>query len=285
LLTPAQREDLRLWNGRIDLLDRVKFARRYALLTVVATGLGLTGFVAGLIEMPPFILAPIVPAYFSVKLWRRSRSLRDSGLKLRRVYVMLRARWALPMPLPMPSDKQLLKLASRELLESHHGGVIRRAMEDRLAISAVLASMSKADRALLPDVEPTAKALVERVAELAQNLHQLERDIDPRMRHELDRHVPERVIEGASPEGQRRLVLITRQRATFDELVERHAVLKGQRESALLALGNLRLDLIKFRSCGLQSALSDVSTATQEARALTRDIVAALEAAAEVRSL
>jgi serine/threonine-protein kinase len=56
-------------------------------------------------------------------------------------------------------------------------------------------------------------------------------------------------------------------------------------DNAGLALGNLRLDLIKFRSSGLESALTDVSTATQEARALSREIGAALEAAAEVRGL
>lgn len=52
-----------------------------------------------------------------------------------------------------------------------------------------------------------------------------------------------------------------------------------------LALGNLRLDLIKLRSSGLQSAMSDVSTATQEVRALSRDIDVMLEAVAAVRGL
>src|SRR6185503_7670802 len=35
-LTPAQRDDLRLWHGRVNLLDRVKAARWYALFTVAA---------------------------------------------------------------------------------------------------------------------------------------------------------------------------------------------------------------------------------------------------------
>jgi serine/threonine-protein kinase len=87
------------------------------------------------------------------------------------------------------------------------------------------------------------------------------------------------------PETRRRLALCRRQRGTLEELVQHRAVLMRQLESAGLALGNLRLDLIKFRSSGGQSALSDVSTATQEARALSRDIGTMLEAAAEVRSL
>jgi serine/threonine-protein kinase len=50
-------------------------------------------------------------------------------------------------------------------------------------------------------------------------------------------------------------------------------------------LGSLRLDLVKFQASGLQSALTDVSMATQEARALSRDIEVLLDAAAEMRSL
>jgi hypothetical protein len=61
--------------------------------------------------------------------------------------------------------------------------------------------------------------------------------------------------------------------------------LARQLESAGLALGNLRLDLVKLRSSGLQSALTDVSTATQEARALSREIGILLESAAEAGKL
>jgi serine/threonine-protein kinase len=91
--------------------------------------------------------------------------------------------------------------------------------------------------------------------------------------------------ERASPEGERRLSLLRRQRATLDELVEQRAALARQLDSAGLALGNLRLDLIKLRSSGLQSAFDDVSTATQEARALSREIDVVLDAASEARRL
>jgi len=67
--------------------------------------------------------------------------------------------------------------------------------------------------------------------------------------------------------------------------VQQRSVLARQLDSAGLALGSLRLDLIKLRSSGLESALSDVSTATQEARALSSEIDAVLAAAADVRNL
>jgi serine/threonine-protein kinase len=285
-LTLAQRADLRLWHGRVPLLDRIKAMRGYALLTVGAIGLGLTGFVFGISEgVPPFVLSPLVPLYMTVKLWRRGKSLRASGLLLRRVLFMPRARWVLPAPPPAPTEQQLEKLAPREVLDSPQGVAIRRAAEERVAILDIVASLPKADRALLPDVESTVKGLVEHVAHLAQMLHRLEQSIDWRLLDDLDARIAEVMRESASPEGERRLALLERQRATLDELVQRRVALARQLDSAGLALGNLRLDLVKFRSSGLPSALSDVSTATQEARALASEMRAVLDAAAEVGKL
>jgi len=285
-LTPAQRADLRLWHGRVNLLDRIKAMRGYALLTVAAVFSGF-GALAGAGDIPPLILAPLVPAYMSFKLWRRGKSLRERGLRLRRVLLMPRARWVLPAPPPPPREDQLLKLAPREVLDSPEGAAIRRAAEDRSAILEIIKGMSKADRALLPDMDATVNALVERVAHLARTLHELDASIDWRLLGDLDARIAEVERQGAStsPEAERRLSLLQRQRATLEELVQRRDALARQLDSAGLALGNLRLDLVKFRSSGLQSALADVSSATQEARALSREIADALAAVAEVRTL
>jgi len=283
-LTAVQREDLRLWHGRVNLLDRVKAMRGYALLTLGAVAGGIAGFVLGVEDAPPLVLAPIVPIYMSVKLWRRGKSLREAGLRLRRVLLLPRAHWVLRTR-PAPNELQLEKLAPRAVLESPEGAVIRRAVEDRSAILEIFAKLSKADRALLPDLTATVKSLVERVAHLAQMLHRLEASIDPTLGHELDARIAQVEQESGSVDGERQLALLRRQRATLDELVQQRGALARQLDSAGLALGNLRLDLIKLRSSGLQSALSDVNTATQEARVLSSEIDAVLAAAAEMRDL
>jgi serine/threonine-protein kinase len=287
-LTADQRRDLRIWHGRVNLLDRIKAARGYFWLTAAAAVGGFMGFVLGMVEADeafPFIISPIVPMYMARKLWWRCQSLRASGLKLRRVFLMPRAKWVFPAPPPPPTAAQLEKLAPREVLESPLGRAIRRAEEDRAAILAILAKLPKADRALLPDLEPTVDALVERVSHLAQMIHELEPSADRRLIEELDARITDAEREQATPDDTRRLALLRRQRATLDGFVQRRAALERQLESAGLALGNLRLDLIKVQSSGLQSALTDVSTATQEARALSREIGVVLDAAAEVRSL
>jgi serine/threonine-protein kinase len=283
-LTPEQRADLRLWHGRINLFDRIKAMRGYAWVTVGAVMAGF-GSLAGVGDVPPLILAPVVPIYMSWKTWRRGKSLRASGLRLRRVLLMPRTKWVIPAPPPAPSERQLEKIAPREILDSPFGTAIRRAAEDRAAILEIVAKLSKPDRALLPDIVPTVNGLVERVAHLARTLHRLDEDIDPRLKEEIDARIVEAERAPDSAEAQRRLGLLRRQRGTLEDLEQRRAALAHQLDNAGLALGNLRLDLLKLRSSGLQSALSDVSTATQEARALSREIGAALDAAAEVKSL
>ena len=289
-LTAEQRDDLRLWHGRINLYDRVKAARGYLWLTTTMWLASFGGIVAAVdAEIVPLILAPIVPIWMTRKLWRRGKSLRASGLRLRRVFLMPRARWVLPRPpaTPVPTDAQLEKIASRDILDGPHGAAVRRAAADRATILHILAGLSKQDRKLLPELAPTADALVDRVSRLAEMLHRLEQSYDPRDVAELDRRIAAVEPESGdrTAETERRLGLLRRQRETLDELGRRREMLARQIDNAGLALGNLRLDLIKFRASGLQSAFSDVSTATQEARALSREIGQLLDAAEEVRAL
>src|SRR5687768_17789461 len=59
---------------------------------------------------------------------------------------------------------------------------------------------------------------------------------------------------------------------TLFRSLERRVTLLSQLESASLALENLKLDLVRFRSAGVSTAMDDVTSATREARALSRDI-------------
>jgi hypothetical protein len=203
-------------------------------------------------EIPPLVLSPIVPIYMGAKLWRRGLSLRRSGLKLRRVLLMPRAHWVLQSPTPAAIEKELRKLAPAEVRGSPEGAAIRQAVEDRAAVLQIVAGLTKPERALLPDLTPTVNALVERIAHVAGTLYRLSEVTDPRL---------------------------------APRLADQRETLRTQLEGAGLALQNIRFDLIRFRSSGLHSALSDASSATQQARALSREIAAALEAVGEVNRL
>jgi len=262
----------------------VKSIRRYALATMGMWVLGVVGLAAGIGEAPPLVLSPIVPIYMTRKLWLRGLSLRGAGLRLRRVFLSRRSRFVIG-DVPLPTSRQLRKLAKREVFESPYGAAIRRAAEDRAAILAIVGTLSKADRAMVPDVVPTVNGLVERVADLAKRLHQLDADLDSTSIAALDARIATAEREPSTEDSLRQLALLRRHRVSLEHVARQRETLGRQLESAGLTLGNLRLDLIKLRASGLNAALGEVTSATQEARVLAREIGVALEAVAEVKQI
>ena len=179
-------------------------------------------------------------------------------------------------------------LAPSDVLAGAHGEAVRRAAADRAAVRETLTRLAPEEREMIPDVSPTVDALAQRVGTLALTLHRLDADVGGASLTLLNARVSAlRTEAGPSPtaEQERRIGLLDRQRVTIGELTERRGVLAAQLESASLALQNLRLDLLKLRSSGLGTAVSDVANATQEAKALSRDIEHAVEALREVKRL
>ncbi|MGH7624121.1 MAG: protein kinase domain-containing protein, partial [Gemmatimonadaceae bacterium] len=183
-------------------------------------------------------------------------------------------------------DDAAAKMVPREVLNGPYGKQVRRAASDRLAVLAIVNSLAPSDRSMIPDVLPTVNALAERAGSLAQTLHQLDEDAPPDTLTQLGERIAQVRLENAvASDHDRRLSLLERQYASLQELSSRRARLGGQLESAGIALQNLKLDLLKLRSSGVQSAISEVNSATVEARALSRDIAHVLEAADEVRNI
>jgi serine/threonine protein kinase len=185
-------------------------------------------------------------------------------------------------------DAIALRLAPSHVLAGPHAGVVRRAAEDRIAVEDTLGRLAPAEREMIPDVLPTVIALAERVGSIATTLHGLDADVSAASVSSLEQRLAALRAEAGDaprPEQERRIALLERQHATIRELSERRRVLASQLESASLALRNLRLDLSKLRSSGLGTAMSDLNSATQEARAISREIGHALDAVAEVKRL
>jgi serine/threonine protein kinase len=178
------------------------------------------------------------------------------------------------------------ELVAREILEGPHGPAIRRAANSRAIIVDILHRMTPKEREMLPvDLETTVTALVDRVTSVATTLHRLDMDASGGQLGSLDQRIADLKRNGVSPDTERRITMLERQRATLRDLLERRAALLSQLESASLALENLKLDLVRFRSAGVSSALEDVTSATQEARAVSRDLGHLLDAHDEMKKL
>ncbi|HUQ48449.1 MAG TPA: protein kinase [Gemmatimonadaceae bacterium] len=185
-------------------------------------------------------------------------------------------------PLPVEPDSPGV---SREVQIGPRGDVLRQAVNDRRTVRDLVGRMGDSDRALLPDVKETADALYNRVAALATALHRLDGEIGPDRLSALEKRIAKTGKSSESSDKNRMLRLLRRQRDMIANLVKSRDALAEQYESAGVLLQNLTLDLLKMRSSGLQSALEDVTSVTQEARALSREIGYVLAAADELRDI
>jgi serine/threonine-protein kinase len=188
-----------------------------------------------------------------------------------------------PMPAPTPADPAAF--APREVLASRYGEYVRQAAADRALVRDIIAGLRTVEREMIPDVTPTVDALAQRVGGLSTTLHRLDADVSGSSLGALDERIAALKAEAESLDRERRLSLLERQRASLNDLLERRRSLVAQLESAALALQNLKYDLLKLRSSGIAAALDDVTSATQEARALSRDIGHVLEAADDLRRI
>jgi len=190
----------------------------------------------------------------------------------------------LPRPARTP-DQLATELAAADVLAGPHGDVVRRAAADRAMMIEITSGLRPVEKELIPDVSPTVDALATRVGSLATMLHRLDADVSGTSLGALDSRIAALSTEPPTADQERRLSLLQRQRSSLRELLERRRTLESQLESAGLMLQNLKLDLLKLRSSGIGSTIEDNTSATQEARALSRDIGHVLEAAEDLKNI
>jgi serine/threonine-protein kinase len=289
----AQQKEI-LENSR-PLSDRVRSFRRH-----IVRYMGTTAFLFGINAVTSggahhFWWAAFPALGMMLGLINEGGSLWAAGARLRDVFGntnALRAAEASQAALAAPSnagvappkpdaDAELIA----EVLAGPRGNVARQAVADRRAIKDLVARLGKAEREMLPDVDGTSEGLYQRIAELGRALHRLDSEIGPDQVSDLDERIAKSETAEAGSDSERRLRLLKRQREMLTHLLESRDRLSEQYESAGLLLQNLKLDLIRMRSSGLQSGLADVTSVTQEARALSKEIGYVLAAADELRDI
>jgi serine/threonine-protein kinase len=163
-------------------------------------------------------------------------------------------------------------------------GLIVQAHTDRSAILKLLERMTPAERQMLPeDVHGTVDALYQRATDLAKTLHAMDANLDIQGVDRIEQRIQALQREPDDEERQRRITLLERQQKTIGDLRGRRDQIASQLESCILAMQNVRFDLLRLRSADAAAALGDLTMATQQARALSRDVDNAIVAANEIR--
>lgn len=239
------------------------------MLLNVATGLGEPWF---LWVALPWAGIGLFPRY--LRLWQKGYSWRD---------VVSRP--------PAPDAIEALASGKKAALPAEDGdlstgefgtfaGQIRQAHSDREGILRMLGKLSTSERDMLPEIEPTVDSLYKRAEELARTLAQMG-NVEQEQLETIKQKISD--LSASDSADERRLSLLERQQASVMELLDRREKVEAQFESCLLAIQNVRLDLLRLRSAGVSAVVDDLTMATQQARVLAEDIDVAISAAHELR--
>jgi hypothetical protein len=164
-----------------------------------------------------------------------------------------------------------------------HVDAIRQVQGDRQAILKLLERLPASERKLLPEVQQTVNGLYERATDVARTLHAMDSNLDTEGLGQIEDRIAALSKEPDDPERARRLNLLERQRQTILDLRGRRSQVASHLESCVLAMQNVRFDLLRLRSAGVAAVLGDLTQATQQAKALSRDVDNAIAAAGEIR--
>jgi hypothetical protein len=154
---------------------------------------------------------------------------------------------------------------------------------DRGAILGLVERLPASEQKLLPDVVQTVDALFHRATDLGKTLHAMDSNLDTAGIGRIEDRIAALQREPDDEERARRLALLERQKNQMQELRSRREQVSANLESCILAMQNVRFDLLRLKSAGVGAVLGDLTQATQQARALSRDVDGAIAAAGEIR--
>ena len=216
----------------------------------------------------------LVPRY--VRLWHAGYSWRDVLARPPApdaIEARLAAGGSRPVELPRATTDEF----------GHDAEPVQQARSDRKAILRIVDRLPKSERKLLPDIVATADALLNRAEELARMLHAMSGSVDERALARLEEKMAATRRQPEGAERERQIGLLTRQRQALTDLLTRRQLVADQLESCVLAMQNVRFDLLRLRSAGVAVVLDDLTRATQQARALSRDVDHVIAAAGEIK--
>jgi serine/threonine-protein kinase len=156
--------------------------------------------------------------------------------------------------------------------------------KDRQMILSLMAQLSPADKEMLPDIVDTTEGLYARAAQLAQTLGSMDAlGVDDTAR--IEARLADIRQRPDGEERDRQITLLEQQLQRCRELSTQRSQFADRFESCVIAMQNVRLDLMRLRQSGVGAVLNGLTMATQQARALSRDVDHAVEAAAELKQL
>ena len=179
---------------------------------------------------------------------------------------------ALPKVLPAPSPVEF----------GEQYGFVRQVHGDRQAILRLVEKLPPSERQVLSDINETVDGLYRRATDLARTLHLMDGEMSEGGVARIEQRLVMLRQQPEDDERARQIGLLERQKKTVADLEQRKSQVARHLDSCVLAMQNLRLDLLKLKSSNVAEVMGDITQATQAARALSRNVDNAIAAAGEI---
>jgi serine/threonine-protein kinase len=175
--------------------------------------------------------------------------------------------------------------------DSRYGSAIREAESDHREIHRQLLNMPPDEREQIPEVATSADAVFRKVQQLALSLSDMDRGAGRESPEAVEKEISTLESQanpldyGASEGRVRRLALLRRQRRALAELGRKKQEAQEKLDNCRQLLRSMRLELVRFRTGGLNAQPTGLTMVTQQAQSVVRDIGYLSDANAELNAL
>jgi hypothetical protein len=175
--------------------------------------------------------------------------------------------------------------------DSRYGSAIREAESDHREIHRQLLNMPPDEREQIPEVAASADAVFRRVQQLALNLSDLDRGAGRQTTESVEKEITTLESQAnpldyrASEERVRRLALLRRERRALVEVGRKKADAQEKLDNCRQLLRTMRLELVRFRTGGLNAQPTGLTMVTQQAQSVVREMGYLSDANAELNAL
>ena len=175
--------------------------------------------------------------------------------------------------------------------DSRYGSAIREAESDHREIHRQLLNMPSDVREQIPEVATSADAVFRKVQQLALSLSDIDRGAGRESPEAVEKEISTlesqaNPLDYSASEGRvRRLALLRRQRRALAEVGRKKKEAQEKLDNCRHLLRSMRLELVRFRTGGLNAQPTGLTMVTQQAQSVVRDMGYLSDANAELNAL
>jgi eukaryotic-like serine/threonine-protein kinase len=175
--------------------------------------------------------------------------------------------------------------------DSRYASAIREAESDHREIHRQLLNMPSDEREQIPELATSADAVFKKVQQLALSLQDIERGAGRQSSEGIEKEISTLESQAnpldyrASEERVRRLALLRRQRRALADVERKKKDSQERLDNCRHLLRSMRLELVRFRSGGLNAQPTGLTMVTQQAQSVVREMGYLSDANAELNAL